>query len=182
MTQEIEEFANNYGEQIKKGFLSSLILLVLDKEACHGYKIVKEIIELSHGIWKPNHSTVYPCLKEFTKKKFVKIKGMEKKDGRTRKIYEITQEGKKALKKLVIKQQNMISELRSLIFSIYGYDGNYSLEDLKIILPNDPIFGWKDGKSDEEKIENLNYYKGVIKETIIFYKNILQDLEKELTN
>ncbi|GAH60856.1 unnamed protein product [marine sediment metagenome] len=37
--KKIEEIVDLFGVTMKKGFMSSLILLVLEKESCHGYKI-----------------------------------------------------------------------------------------------------------------------------------------------
>ena len=47
---------------MKKGFISTQILLILEKEPCHGYKIGKAIEERTLGVWTPPASTLYTVL------------------------------------------------------------------------------------------------------------------------
>ena len=66
--KKIKDIVEAFDTTMKKGFMSGLILLVLQKEASHGYKIQKEIEELTLGEWKPTSSNIYPLLDSLKKK------------------------------------------------------------------------------------------------------------------
>ena len=61
-TERIEEIVDSFENAMKKGFISGLILLVLEGENCHGYKIAEQIDELTSGVFQPTVSTLYPLL------------------------------------------------------------------------------------------------------------------------
>ena len=61
-----EKIAEEYESAMKKGFISSLILLVLENSPSYGYKISKEINKRTLGLWNPPSSTMYTILKNLT--------------------------------------------------------------------------------------------------------------------
>ena len=63
-----EKIAEKFENAMKTGFISSLILIVLERKPSYGYKIGKEIEERTLGIWNPPSSTMYTVLKDMTKK------------------------------------------------------------------------------------------------------------------
>lgn len=78
--------------QLKKGLLELCVLAVLKKEDSYGYQIVKDstkYIEISE-------STLYPILKRLENSRYVKSYHKEY-NGRLRKYYSITEEGKQKL-------------------------------------------------------------------------------------
>ncbi|MFH0713106.1 MAG: PadR family transcriptional regulator [Candidatus Micrarchaeota archaeon] len=76
-----------------RGFLSLYILWLLSKKSCYGQEIAKAIAK--HRGQKPKPGTLYPALKVLEKKKLIKRIGIEKR------IYELTPNGKQALKQAV---------------------------------------------------------------------------------
>ena len=64
-----EKIAEKFESSMKTGFISSLILIVLEKNPSYGYKIGKEIEKRTLGIWNPPSSTMYTVLKDMKKKK-----------------------------------------------------------------------------------------------------------------
>ncbi|MBN1290694.1 MAG: helix-turn-helix transcriptional regulator [Candidatus Latescibacteria bacterium] len=72
----------------------ALILAVLARGDRHGYQLAIEIEEMSDGLFKFNHGTLYPILHKLEKENL--IKGLwEKSDTqRKRKYYSITRKGK----------------------------------------------------------------------------------------
>ncbi|MHA1294595.1 MAG: PadR family transcriptional regulator [Promethearchaeota archaeon] len=180
MSLKFEKIAETFENQMRKGFISALILLILNEGPSHGYKIIKKIEERTLGIWKPVASTMYPLLEKLEKNNLVKCVEIEV-TGRQKKIYELTKEGEKTLNILVRRYQKMVRAMRSVITSVFGFDGNYVFEDFITLLPDDPIFGWKNRKSDEEKIENLTYQKALIEERILFLQEIYKSIDEELS-
>ena len=80
------------GHQIGKGDMSIILLLVLQKKPMHGYEIIRHLEERSHGFWRPSAGSIYPTLQLLEDQGLI---SHVKEDGK--KIYSLTQEGKKML-------------------------------------------------------------------------------------
>jgi DNA-binding PadR family transcriptional regulator len=50
------------GGRARRGNVRSAVLLLLAERPMHGYEIIQEITERSHGWWKPSPGSVYPTL------------------------------------------------------------------------------------------------------------------------
>ena len=135
MSHDVDQYIKNYKKNIKKGFVSALILLSLESEAGHGYKIIKDIKERTNNVFKPGASTVYPVLNDLEEKGFINFIEEQKENNRIRKIYEITVEGKEALKKMVKNYVKALNTLRELITSVFGID--------EFLISEDSIFNLK---------------------------------------
>ena len=46
----VEEISDKFERAMKKGFISTLVLLVLENKPTHGYQIIKEIEERTLGM------------------------------------------------------------------------------------------------------------------------------------
>ena len=75
--------------QLKKGILDALILAVLREGDSYGYKIVQDVSRIMYV----SESTLYPILKKLEKAGYVTTYSAEY-QGRKRKYYSITEEGK----------------------------------------------------------------------------------------
>jgi len=117
----VEEYADKFEKAIKKGFTSILILSVLEKEPSYGYKIGKEIEELTYSTWEPPASTMYTLLKQLNDKGLTTTKGIDS-DDRGKKIYEITEKGSETLKLMRKKQLKIRNALQSFLVSTIGED------------------------------------------------------------
>lgn len=182
MEADMEELAFHAVKQMRKGFISAMILAILREGNNHGYGIMKEIEEKTQGILTPMASSIYPVLKDLTTKKLVRKVDEKEAEGKTRKIYHVTEKGERMLKYLVRNYQKMISNLRSITMGAFGFDGNYPLEDHLQIMAEHAVFGWKDGKSEKEKEENLIFYRNLIEERIINLGEMKEEVIKELNS
>jgi len=182
----VEEIANSFETTMKKGFLSGLILLVLENEPCHGYKILKEIEERTLGFFHPTSSTLYPLLDSLNEKKLIECVE-EEEEGRHKKIYKITTKGEKTLKMLLQKHQKMIDSIKAIIFTTLGITDEKEpifLEYLDKIITT-PEMDLIKAKSIEEKIKILKNYKGrLLQQLNILNKNLktINDLLYKLEN
>ena len=82
--------------QLKKGILDICVLSSLFDGPSYGYKIIKDLapfVEISE-------STLYPILKRLEQNKYVLVK-TEEYQGRLRKYYHITDQGKKRIKEFL---------------------------------------------------------------------------------
>ena len=86
------------------------ILLALQQPA-HGYLILQKVEELSNGDVRMAAGTLYGAIENLLKLKF--IKPMESDDIR-RKVYMITEEGKKILQLECIRMSHMIQITKNL--------------------------------------------------------------------
>jgi len=161
--KKIEEIVEAFDTTMKKGFMSGLILLVIQKEASHGYKIQKEIEELTLGEFKPTSSNIYPLLESLKNKELIACIESDL-TGRQKKIYEITQKGQDTVKMLVHKHQMMVESIKSIILSTLGItdvDNPSFLDELEKIMGG-PLKAITTN-SFEEKIVTLRYHKELLK-------------------
>jgi DNA-binding PadR family transcriptional regulator len=89
-----------------KGDLKYVILDLLKEKPRHGYEIIRELEEQSHGTYKPSPGAVYPTLQMFEDMSYTTT---TERDGK--KIYTITEEGLKFL----AESQESADEVRSHI-------------------------------------------------------------------
>ncbi len=161
--KKIEEIVEAFDTTMKKGFMSGLILLVIQKEASHGYKIQKEIEELTLGEFKPTSSNIYPLLESLKNKELIACIESDL-TGRQKKIYEITQKGQDTVKMLVHKHQMMVESIKSIILSTLGItdvDNPSFLDEIEKIMGG-PLKAITTN-SFEEKIVTLRYHKELLK-------------------
>jgi PadR family transcriptional regulator PadR len=168
MWPDVDTYIKNYKKNIRKGFISALILLVLKNEAGHGYKIIKDIKEITSYAFKPASSTVYPILNDLEKKSFIKFIEEKEEGGRKRKIYDITLEGKEALKKMVKNYVKALNTLRELITVVFGID--------EFLISEDSIFNVTNGSN----LNDLEYYNKNMEERIAYYMGRKKSIEKKI--
>jgi DNA-binding PadR family transcriptional regulator len=76
---------------------ATLILSVLNSGSAHGYEIVRRINELSNGIFEWQEGTIYPALHKLEAKELIQGKWVEASNGKMRRVYSLTNDGKRAL-------------------------------------------------------------------------------------
>lgn len=81
---------------INQSLLRFFLLKALEEKEQHGYGLQSALTVISNGLCKPSQGTIYPALKELEKNGYVK--GTWKKvKNRKRKVYLLTEKGKRAL-------------------------------------------------------------------------------------
>jgi PadR family transcriptional regulator, regulatory protein PadR len=76
---------------------ATLILSVLNTGSAHGYEIVRRINELSNGIFEWQEGTIYPALHKLEAKDLIRGEWVEAASGKMRRVYSLTDDGKRAL-------------------------------------------------------------------------------------
>ena len=179
-SEKIDAIADAIEQSMKKGHISTLILLALEKEPSHGYNLMQIIKDDTYGVWNPTASSLYPHLSSLTEKGLIEFT-TETEGKRERKVYDITQKGEKTLKKIIERQQNMRKSLLSMIMSTIGItDSN---------IPNDfeNLFGpelLEDtslvGKTKNEKLEILSKRKMVISKIAEKLQNVTNEIDQRI--
>jgi len=176
----VEEITKNFEKAMKKGFISALILLIIENRPSYGYKISKDITSRTLGIWSPPASTMYTVLKEMTKNGLINY--IEKQEeGRIRKIYEITEKGEETLKLMVEKQQIINESIETLIAATIGSDKKLSGHFFPKYGPFDFFFEKLEEKSEEEKLKLLEFHKLKLSQKINQLNKQYQKIEEVIS-
>lgn len=86
-------------ERLERGLLRHVILSVLKDGSMHGYEIIKQLEEKTHGHYAPSPGTLYPTLQYLAEAGFIS----SEQEGEKR-IYSLTDEGRAELD----KQHNIV--------------------------------------------------------------------------
>jgi len=180
MNDDVEKTARILGEQMKNGYVSHLILLVLKKNPSHGYKIVQEIEKRTFGMWNPSTSTIYRVLESLENRSLIEVL-KEEEEGRQKRIYEITAKGEKTLEILIETYEKMQEAMKRMIFSSVKLTGDIDLSKLKDFLPHkNPIYGIESLENEEDKIKTLEIKKVMMKQRIKEMKRGMDNIDIEI--
>jgi PadR family transcriptional regulator, regulatory protein PadR len=86
-----------FRKELVGGTTATLILSVLNSGSAHGYEIVRRINELSDGIFEWQEGTIYPALHKLEGKELIQGQWVEASNGKMRRVYSLTNNGKRAL-------------------------------------------------------------------------------------
>ena len=93
----INETAQKFDRELKKGGTELLVLSLLEARPRHGYEVRKLIETRSDGVLKFNAASLYPLLYRLEKRGWIEGKWVEKAGQRRRRYYKLTRDGKKVL-------------------------------------------------------------------------------------
>ena len=83
------QFESKVGTRVGRGDVRAAVLALLTEKPMHGYQIIQEIEERSHGSWKPSPGSVYPTLQLLADEGLIDVK-----ESNGRKTYSLTETGK----------------------------------------------------------------------------------------
>ena len=81
-------------DELPRGALRAVILALLADKPAHGYAIARAVEERTGGALKMREGTLYPALHELETEGFIEA-DVETVDGRKRRVYSLTREGRK---------------------------------------------------------------------------------------
>ena len=143
-----EEIAEKFENAMKIGFISALILIVLEKKPSYGYKICRQIEERTLGIWNPPSSTMYTALRDMTDKGLIDFSEKQV-EGRNRKIYAVTPKGKETLKIMLEKHKVIDESIETLKTAMLGDEKGNLPKGFHKLSPFDLMFDRLDEKSQQ---------------------------------
>lgn len=103
------------GRMFEQGDLKLVILRLLDEKPRHGYEVIKELEERSGGRYTPSPGTVYPTLTMLEEMGYASSS-----DDAGRKVFAITDEGRKFLGENQTTVDDVFERLAELGASIFG--------------------------------------------------------------
>jgi DNA-binding PadR family transcriptional regulator len=118
-----------------RGSISGLEILVLSiiknaEEEISGYEIIQEINKKFGKIWRASAGTIYPLLHRLNQRNFVESEEIIDDNNRQKRIYKVTEEGVKELKKVL--ENNLPLSIETL--------GDYLKTVMGASLPNQETF------------------------------------------
>lgn len=84
-------------QDLMKGSIDLLLLSILSRRTSYGYEIMRLVKEKSGEEYEMGQGTLYPALKRLERKNWITSYWGESEDGRRRKFYEITDDGRTEL-------------------------------------------------------------------------------------
>lgn len=91
----------------QKGDLKYVILNLMQEKPRHGYEIIRELEEQSHGLYKPSPGVIYPTLQMLEEMGYAVSTEQESK-----KVYSITEEGSKFLEQQKDQSDGVKSQIK----------------------------------------------------------------------
>ncbi|MGA2002206.1 MAG: PadR family transcriptional regulator [Terriglobales bacterium] len=100
--------------QIKRGSAELAVLTLLAEHPLHGYEIAKRIEEQTGGVLRFDMASLYPMLYRFERRSWVKAEWQTMANGRRRRCYRLTAEGRKQLAPLRAQWRAFFQALQSV--------------------------------------------------------------------
>jgi len=177
----VEIIAEKFEKAMKKGFISTLALMVLEKEPMHGRQIKNAIEERTFGGWEPTDSTIYTILKDLREKNLIRSIQTPGTDEKTI-TYEITEDGKNTLEIMIKKEQEIRESMRSIITFTFGIKDELSSDELNKLFDHSSPFSRKPHKPDEiETLQVLEFQRTFIQKRIEVLNQKLQKIEVKIS-
>lgn len=86
-------------KELSKGSIGMLLLSILSQQDMYGYQMIKELESQSKNVFTLKEGTLYPLLHTMEKNGFLEAYWQQQDNGRKRKYYTITENGREELKK-----------------------------------------------------------------------------------
>ncbi len=180
LSDDAKKFVDRIEREMKRGFISTIVLFILRNYPSHGYQIIKNIEQ--HTIWHASASSIYPILKNLSRKGFISCE--EIKDGeRIRKVYNLTKKGEQVLELVNEKQQNMIESINS-IMDLHSLNSTESPSEINLSSPNSLLLFMKPNLEkviDGYDMEKLQLFKRKIEFLINHFNHTLHTIDEKIS-
>ena len=175
-----EELLKRFGPPSKMGFMRFLVLSILEEKSQHGYKIIDNIKNRTLGFFSPPSSTIYPLLKKLSEENLIEQIQTENPED-TKKVYQITTEGKEKLQYMIELQQERFKAMSKFMSETLGMELPPRMKDgdFKDFPFKGPLFGRLNGHPKEENIKLIEVRKAFLMKRIKWIDKQLEDLKKD---
>ena len=172
----VEDIVGKFEKAMKKGFISTLVLMVLENESMHGRQIKKAIEERTLGFWIPPDSTIYTILKDLREKNLIRSIHIPDTDEKII-TYEITEDGKNTLEIMIKKEQEIRESMRYMLTSTFGIKDELTSTELNQLSP----FTKMAHKPGMETSQVLEFQRTFLKKRIEILNQKLQKIEDKIS-
>jgi len=112
MAMVLQEAADNWTTQLRKGVLELCILNIIGRSRVYGYDIVKQLRGVDALVVR--EGTIYPILSRLKRDGLVRTSLEESSAGPARKYYELTRRGEQQLAEMNTYWNQLTSSIRAL--------------------------------------------------------------------
>ncbi len=92
------------------------LLGLLARQAQHGYELKRTFEQLTGGIWELNHGQIYQTLERLSSDGYVSFTVEQDENAPERKVYDVTDQGREALRRWLERPQARVRPLRDALF------------------------------------------------------------------
>lgn len=112
----LEEYCTTIETKMKGGLFSVVVLFTVRAapDPIHGYLITKSLDEMTGGVIHIQAGTLYPILKNLENNGLIKHEMVKSTEGPPRKIYHITDDGRRALDRLLPTMETFFGSIRKV--------------------------------------------------------------------
>jgi len=178
-TEKEEETTESWLKEAQKGYIRMGVLILLNKKPSHGYEIMKEIDSRTRGFLQPTPGGVYPVLRNLETSGYIKGR-WETQRNRRLKVYTITDSGELILKRAILKQSEILSNIGNL-FREFSRDV-LNVES-QTNFPNIPSFFTpflEDDPNSKENLEHLEHERKRIREGLKMTQEKLRQVDRRI--
>ena len=97
-----------------QGMLKPYILFLVSKRPMHGFEMIEEIEDRSHGIWKSGPAAVYPSIEWLKKEGYIEPAWHGRKSEKARRQYRITRKGRDVIRNYKEFEKEWFGNLKKL--------------------------------------------------------------------
>lgn len=109
---------------IRRSLTRFYLLAALAERPMHGYELAKAVADLCQGCCDPSDAVVYPVLKELAENGYCSCE-VESQGGRQRKVCELTDKGREALRVAADAWSDVLPSMRRAIAISRGEAGDF---------------------------------------------------------
>jgi len=162
-------------EWSKKGYMGMALLLMINEKPLTGYDIMRSIRVTTDGSWNPTPGGVYPVVKKLETEGLVHGEWYVH-NGRKCKTYIITDNGKRTLESVLLKQSQIALGINRL-FESFMKD-IFGSESLFITRPS--IFALLETESIKQELEELEAKRESVLELLDSLQRYLAGLDAKI--
>ena len=175
-----EKTTETWMKEAQKGYIRIGVLILLNKKPSHGYEIMKEIDNRTQGFWRPTAGGVYPILRDLEKSGYIKGQWQTQKNRRL-KVYKITDSGKLILRRSIIRQSEIFTNIGSL-FSDFAREvlhiENVENPFTHMPLPFSPFL--EDNPKSETNLKRLEHERKHVYENLKLMQENVRQIDKRI--
>ncbi len=174
-----EKITTSWMKEAQKGYIRIGVLILLNKRPAHGYELMKEIRERTKGFWTPTAGGVYPILRDLEKSGYI-VGEWQTQKNRKLKVYKITESGNLILKRAIIKQTEISTNIGALFREFARDVLNIEASDSMPNLPS--FFGsfLEEESGTKPSVKQLEQQKKHIQEAITKMQNELKNIDRKI--
>ncbi len=161
-------------EWSKKGYMGMALLLMINEKPITGYTIMRSISETTDGSWNPTPGGVYPLLKKLETEGLVHGEWFVH-NGRKCKTYVITEDGKRTLESVLLKQSQIALGINRL-FETFVKD----IFDSENLFTPPSIFALLETESVMQELEEMEEKRETVLDLIDSLQRYLAGIEAKI--